>query len=313
MTLNLALLLENPLLLIAGAVGLVTIKVLVIVAILRRRHDSYKESFQLALMLSQGGEFAFVVLSQATQLQFFDTELSEQLTLVVGLSMALTSPLVMLHRKIWHSRSESQPDQDGHWETHEPEVIIAGFGRFGQVIGRMLAARHIPFTAMDKDSAHVEFVRQSGNRIFFGDSARLDLLKSAGIENAKILVVAVDSLEDSLAIVDIAQQHNPHLTIVARAKDRFHAYELHKRDVTNVIRETFSGSLEAAANTLEHLGYTEGQALEIADMFRHHDESLLLKSVQHKDDMDELLVLAKQGRKELQRLFNEDKNNPVSR
>ena len=158
MTLNLALLLENPLLIIAAAVFLVAIKVIVIVGILRTRNVSYKEGFQLGLMLSQGGEFAFVVLSQATQLQLFATELGEQITLVVGLSMAMTSPLVMLHRKLWHCRSDSQPQQSDYWDTHEPEVLIAGFGRFGQVIGRMLAARHVPFTAMDKDSAHVEFV-----------------------------------------------------------------------------------------------------------------------------------------------------------
>jgi monovalent cation:proton antiporter-2 (CPA2) family protein len=300
MTLNLNLLLEEPLLIIAAAV------------ILRWRHVAFKEGILLGLMLSQGGEFAFVVLGQATQVQLVSAGLSEQITLIVGLSMAMTSPLVMLHRKLWRNRSKEQPDQDAYWDTHEPEVLIAGFGRFGQVIGRLLTARHIPFTAMDKNPRHVEFVKQFGNRLFYGDLTRLDLLKSAGIKHAKILVVAVDSIEESLAIVDLAREQNPRIQLVVRALDRFHAYQLHQRDVHSVIRETFASSLEAATDTLEILGFTEGQAPEMVEMFRKHDESLLQRSVSHMDNMDELLEIARQGRLELQQLFDQDKRNPMA-
>lgn len=312
MTLNLPLLYANPFLMVAAALALVAIKTLLIVGILRWREVPFRESFQLALMLSQGGEFAFVVLSKATELQLFTAELSGQVTLVVGLSMAMTSPLVVLQRKLWHCRSEKVPDQDAHWDDHEPEVIIAGFGRFGQIVGRMLQARHVPFTAMDKDSNHVEFVEQFGNRLFYGDLTRLDLLKSAGVASARILVLAVDDAAQSLQIVDLAREQNPDIRIVARAIDRFHAYELHKRKVDNVIRETFASSLEAATETLEHLGYTEGQALAVTSMFRKHDEEMLLKSVEHMNNFDELLNLAKEGRLELEKLFEQDSKNPVS-
>ena len=312
MTLNLPLLYANPLLMIAGALVLLAVKTLVIVGMLRWRKVSFRESFQLALMLSQGGEFAFVILTKATGLQLFTMELADQVTLIVGLSMALTSPLVVLQRKIWHCRSETVPDQDAYWDDHEPEVIIAGFGRFGQIVGRMLQARHVPFTAMDKNSDHVEFVEQFGNRLFYGDLTRLDLMKSAGIKSARILVLAVDDVEESLHIVDLAREQNPNIHIVARAIDRFHAYELHKRKVENVIRETFASSLEAATETLEHLGYTEGQALAITSMFRKHDEEMLLKSAGHMDDMKELQQLAQQGRLELEKLFEQDSKNPVS-
>ena len=312
MTLNLPLLYANPLLMIAGALVLLAVKTLVIVGILRWRKVSFRESFQLALMLSQGGEFAFVILTKATGLQLFTMELADQVTLIVGLSMALTSPLVVLQRKIWHCRSETVPDQDAYWDDHEPEVIIAGFGRFGQIVGRMLQARHVPFTAMDKNSDHVEFVEKFGNRLFYGDLTRLDLMKSAGIKSARILVLAVDDVEESLHIVDLAREQNPNIHIVARAIDRFHAYELHKRKVENVIRETFASSLEAATETLEHLGYTEGQALAITSMFRKHDEEMLLKSAGHMDDMKELQQLAQQGRLELEKLFEQDSKNPVS-
>ncbi len=312
MTLNLSLLLEHPILMLGGALALVACKTLIIVGILRTRNVPFKEGFQLGLMLSQGGEFAFVVLSQATQLGVFASELSQQLTLVVGLSMGLTSPIVMLHRKLWGCRREKLPDQDAHWDTHDPEVIIAGFGRFGQIVGRMLQARHVPFTAMDKDPAHVEFVQQFGNKLYFGDLSRMDLLQSAGVTSAKILVVAINNEAESLQMISMARELNPDIKIIARAINRGHAYELHRMEVDSVIRETFASSIEAATDTLKNLGYSDGQALQTAQMFRNHDEALLLKSVAHMDDIAELRNLTKQGRLELEKLFEADSKNPVS-
>lgn len=312
MTLNLELLWASPLRFVVLALGLVFVKTVIITAILRWRHVSLKEGIQLGLMLSQGGEFAFVVLSQGQQAMLFDAALAEQLTLIVGLSMAFTSPLVTLYRRIGRSRSVEQPDQDGYWDSHQPEVIIAGFGRFGQIIGRLLRARHIPFTAMDKDSAHVEFVKQFGNRLFYGDLTRIDLLRSAGIKHAKILVVAVNDVAQSLAIIDHAREQNSRIKIIARAVDRFHAYELYKRKVESVVRETFASSLEAATETLEQLGYTEGQALEVAKRFRLHDEELLERSAQHMEDIEELRNIARQGRRELELLFEEDTRKQVA-
>lgn len=312
MTLNLSLLVQHPLLMLGGAIALVVIKTVIIAGILRMRQVPFKEGFQLGLMLSQGGEFAFVVLSQATHVGVFDIDISERLTLIVGLSMALTSPLVMLHRKLWGCRSESQPAVDAHWDTHDPEVIIAGFGRFGQIVGRMLQARHVPFTAMDKNPEHVEFVKQFGNKLYFGDLTRLDLLISAGIDSAKILVLAVDDIEESLEIIDLARSRNPKLSIVARAVDRNHAYRLHKLGVSSVIRETFASSIEAATDTLKHLGYSEGQALETALMFRKHDEALLMRSIEHMDDLEGLHGLTMEGRLELEKLFEADSKNPVA-
>jgi len=312
MSINLSLLFDSPLLMLGLALALVALKTLVIVAILRLQEVGFKECFQLGLMLSQGGEFAFVVLSQATGLGFMDPGLADQVTLVVGLSMALTSPLVVIHRKVFHCRSDVQPDQDAHWDSHEPEVIIAGFGRFGQVVGRMLTASHVPFTALDKNPAHVEFVQQFGNRLFYGDLTRLDILESAGIREAKILVVAADNREQSLKIIDLARSMNADIKIIARAIDRFHAYELHDKKVSAVIRETFPSSLEAATETLQILGFTEGQALAMRERFRQHDEALLERSIEHKDDMLQLFAIAKEGRKELQQLFEEDSKKPIS-
>lgn len=311
MTINVPLLFNQPWIILSAALVLVAIKTCVIAIILRQRHVAFKDGITLGLMLSQGGEFAFVILTQAVQSSLIPVELSDQLTLVVGLSMAMTSPLLALLRKLMGAEN-NRSKYDSHWDVHQPEVVIAGFGRFGQVIGRMLQANQIPFTAMDKNATHVEFIKRFGNRIFFGDMRRLDLLKSAGVKHAKILVVAVNDIEESLEIVDVAQKQNSRLIIIARAINRNHAYELYRRQVHSVIRETFSSSLEAASETLEQLGFTEGQALEFAELFRFHDEALLKQAVAHKDNMEELLQISAQGRKELQQLFEKDRDEAVS-
>ena len=306
MTMNLPLLKENPVFIISCAIGLIAIKTGVIYTILRLQKNCSRESLQLALMLSQGGEFAFVVMGQATGLELVPTDLADQVILIVGLSMALTSPLVVLQRKLWHGESNVHPQYDKHWDEHDPEVLIAGFGRFGQVVGRMLAANHIPFTALDKDASHVEFVKKFGNKIFFGDATRLDLLEHAGIAKSRLLVICVDDIDESLTIATLIREKYPKIKIIARAHNRMHAYKLHDLKIETVIRETFESSLSAAANTLMQLGYTEGQALERTDMFRLHDEKILMDAVQHYDNQDKLLAIAAEGRKELEQLFSLD-------
>lgn len=306
MTMNIPLLMESPWLMLGAALGLIAIKTGVIFTILRLQKNCSRESLQLALMLSQGGEFAFVVMAQATELQLLPTTLADQVVLVVGISMALTSPLVVIQRKLWHVESEINPQYDRHWDDHDPEVLIAGFGRFGQVVGRMLAANHIPFTALDKDASHVEFVKNFGNKIFFGDATRMDLLENAGVRKVRCLLVAVDDIEESLQITKLAREQCPRLKIVARAHNRMHAYKLYALGVNEVIRETFESSLSAASNTLMHLGFTEGQALERADMFRLHDEKLVQDAVAHHDDLEKLITIAEEGRKELENLFSLD-------
>ena len=311
MTLDLSLLVDQPGLIIGAAVLLMLIKTLVITLIVRFKKASLKESVQLGLMLSQGGEFAFVVMALATKLGLFDSTFSDQLVLVVGLSMALTSPLVALQKKIWpRSREASRPFDDKR-DADEPEVIIAGFGRFGQIVGRILAAEGIPFTALDKSASHVDFVKRFGNKTFFGDATRMDLLRSAGIGHARLLVLAIDDQQESLAVVKLSQAQCPKLKIIARARDRMHAYQLHALHVDVVIRETLHSSLFAAKYTLTQLGLTEGQALERVEMFSLHDEKVLRDAVAFRDDFDSLINIAKQGRKELEKLFEKD-SSPVS-
>lgn len=306
MTLDLGLLLSEPLLILGGALLLILLKTLIISALVRLSGQGWREGVSLGLMLSQGGEFAFVVLSQALSLGFVEVALVNQIVLTVGLSMALTSPLVSIWARL--SKDKEKPESgnyDTSREDSEPEVIIAGFGRFGQIIGRMLAANGIPFTALDKSSSHVDFVRRFGNKIFYGDGTRLDVLEAAGIAHAQILVVCVNS-EDSVAIVETAREMYPDLQIIARAINRNHAYQLHALGVNHVFREYFSSGLEAAQKTLTTLGYTDAQAIDKVEIFRNHDEKLLKQAVEYKEDQEKLLEIAKQGRKELESLFTED-------
>jgi glutathione-regulated potassium-efflux system protein KefB len=306
MTMNLGLLLEQPLTLLALALLLMTVKTAVIATIARVQKSTYKESVQLGLMLSQGGEFAFVVVALATTLGLFEQQLGEQLVLVVGLSMALTSPLVALQQRLWPQQEKENRDYDSERHEDEPEVIIAGFGRFGQVIGRLLTATGVPFTALDKDAGHIDFVKRFGNRIFYGDATRMDLLRSAGIEHARLLVLAIDDTEEAIAIVKMAKEQCPKLKIIARAHNRMNAYQLIELGADEVLRETFGSSLEAATMALMQLGFTEGQALERRQLFMQHDEAMVREAARHKDDTEELLRLSHAGKEELERLFSQD-------
>lgn len=306
MMMDLKLLLESPLLIVGGAIALMTIKFLIISSLVRLWGHNFDESVLLGLLLSQGGEFAFVVMGQGLVLDFFEPALANQVALTVGISMALTSPLVALWSR--HMAKKDQKDTQSYddiREIDEPEVIVLGFGRFGQIIGRMLSASGIPFTALDQNPAHVDFVARFGNKVFYGDGKRMDLLEAAGLAHAKVLAVCVNS-EDSLSIIQQVKAHYPHIQIIARAVNRVHAYELHALGVEHVHREYVGSGIEAAKETLIALGFTEQQAIERTASFRLHDEELLLRAVKYKHDEKALLELAKQGRKELEELFTQD-------
>lgn len=306
MMMDLRLLLEAPLLIFGGALLLMSIKILIIAVLARGWGHSFQECVLLGLLLSQGGEFAFVVMSQGLALDFFDAALTNQVALTVSVSMAFTSPLVSLWSRFGKAReTNDQRDFDEMADADEPEVIVLGFGRFGQIIGRMLSASGIPFTALDKNPSHVEFVARFGNKVFYGDGKRMDLLEAAGLKHAKVLAVCVNS-EDSLSIIEQVREHYPHIEIIARALSRLHAYELHARGVQHVHREYVGSGLEAAKETLVALGFTEQQAIERTARFRSHDNELLQRAIQHKHDQEALFELAKQGRKELEDLFTQD-------
>lgn len=308
MNLDLQLLIADPVFIVIAALVLVIVKTGIIFAILKASKQSNIDSMRIGLMLSQGGEFAFVVMGQAISSQLVETVLANQITLIVGMSMALTSPLVILH-SIWFNSGNCPPVYDTSSDANEPQVIIAGFGRFGQITARILTANRIPFTALDKDAEQIEFVKRFGSKIFYGDATRLDLLKTAGIEDAKLLLVATDREQDAMKIVSQVSQAYPQIKIIVRAHNRASVIQLAKYKNVICVREVFAGALDAAEVLLQSFGFSETKAKEMCIVFAQHDKRLLSRAIEQNMDTPQLIESSKLGREELQSLFDQDEKN----
>jgi CPA2 family monovalent cation:H+ antiporter-2 len=305
MNLDLQLLVSEPVFIVSMAVLLVGIKTAVIFSILKMAKQSNSDSMRIALMLSQGGEFAFVVMAQAASTSLIDANTANQITLIVGISMALTSPIVILY-SLWFNSRNCPAVYDSQSDDDEPKVLIAGFGRFGQISGRILAANRIPFTALDKDAGQIEFVKKFGSKVFFGDATRLDLLKKAGIEHAKILLIAIDSEQDTLKIVELVHHHFPRVKMVVRARNRASVIQLSGIGNIKIEREMFAGGLNAAKHILMDFGFDEISAQNRCNLFARHDEKLLVESIEKNMNESALIEHSIQARAELSQLFNQD-------
>ena len=304
MTMDLRLLAASPWSILAMGAALLGIKTLVLFGIARALKVGGRDALRFGLLLSQGGEFAFVLFTQAGALNLLPTEMIARLNLVVALSMAATPLLLKLVQRLWpapktgHRSTEDEPAPHGL-----PAVIVAGFGRFGQIIGRILVSRRIPFTALDSNPDHIDTVRRFGNEVYFGDVTRLDLLHTAGLQHARIMVLAIDDVQASLRAVRLIREHFPHITLIVRARDRYHAYSLMAEGVEHVIRETLDSSLRAAQTTLAQLGMPETTAIDLVRTFRDVDERLLREQFAHRDKLDKLIELSARGREELESLL----------
>jgi len=237
------------------------------------------------------------------------TELAGTLILVVTLSMMLTPLLATLNEGPLARLLEKQaePDYDTIDEPDNP-VILAGFGRFGQIVGRILAVRGIHFTALEASASQVDFVRRFGNRVFYGDPTRLELLRSAGARKARIMIIAMDDTEGTLELAQLCKRHFPQLAIYARARNRRHAHMLMDIGVDGLIRDTFLSSLELTRQVLVRLGDSEQKAQDTVTQFREHDEATLVR--QHAIHHDELALIqtARDAAEDLRRLFESDAN-----
>ena len=307
MSVALELLIQRPLLIVGLVLGMTALKILTIGALGRRVLGAWPPAWELGVILGQGGEFAFVLFGLAVSYGIFPQELSNTLVLVVSLSMALTPLLTVAHDRFLAPRLRTRDDRpyDREVEQDTP-VIIAGFGRFGQVVGRVLRARGIPFTAMDADPAQIDFIKRFGNKIFYGDASRLDLLRAARADKAQVFVLAIDDVQASLRTAQEVQEHFPHLTIYARARNRAHAYQLLELGVTHVMRETFLSSLELTGGVLQELGFSYSEARSTLDRFREHDERILQESFQYQRDEKKLIEIGERSRRELESLFARD-------
>lgn len=306
MSIDFALLRASPLLVIGLVVVVVTIKTLALSAIATRVEVPKEQRWLFAILISQGGEFAFVVFGVAGQAHLLPGRWDAILTLVVALSMALTPLCLVLHDRFLVKVKEKR--EADTIESEGAPVIIAGFGRFGQIIGRLLFASGVPATVLDHDPDQIEFLKRFGFRVFFGDATRLDLLHAAGAEHAKLLVVAIDDRDASVRLVSEAKKAFPHLKILARARNVGHYLELRTLGVELVERETFESSLRAGRLALEALGTHPYEARETSDRFRAHNIRTLEELWPHMADEAKRLSIAVASREQLEQQMSEDRS-----
>lgn len=272
------------------------------------------ERLSYALLLGQGSEFAFVLAALATAGALLSATEGAMLNLLIALSIAL-SPLLMKVLDTWSARQQHKPQHDTDVEASESPVIIAGFGRYGQILGRLLLANGIVPTVLDHDSDTIQTMTKFGFKVYYGDASRMDVLEAAGAAQAKVLVVAVDDVQAINAIVSNAKQHFPHLTLMARAKDVAHMYQLRQLGVSHIERELFEASLRQGRDVLTQLGMGHYEAKELADRFRAANYQLIdkMQLVREQQDEKNYIQLLRQSREELQRQLERESRDAPKR
>ncbi len=307
MSVDYGLIVEKPFVVAGLVIGLLTVKGLLLYGMGIWGKLGRDGARTMALTISQGGEFAFVVFGAATAQNVLPRALVDLLVVVVTLSMAITPILVFVDERFLRKMFRPVRVPYDVIDDEDNRVIIAGFGRVGQIVGRILRVRKIGFTALENDQEAVDVLRRFGSKVYYGDASRLELLEAAGGHKASFLIVAVDGMADSIKIVDIAQQHFPNLKILARARNRDHAYALLARGIQVIHRETLAGSLELTRDLLLALGFDESDATHTIQKFRKHDESMLLQQATVRDNEKELVQYAEKYAQQLSDLFAAEK------
>ncbi|HQC84786.1 MAG TPA: glutathione-regulated potassium-efflux system protein KefC, partial [Rhodoferax sp.] len=315
MSIDFGVLWQSPGLMAAIVVGFLVVKGLVIWGLARMMDQPFQERPVFTLLLAQGGEFAFVVFQAAAGAHVFSAQTASLLIGAVAVSM-LVSPLILVAVDRWLLPRYAHcgvPQLAEISEQQEAPIVVAGFGRYGQIVARTLLAQGIPCTVLDHDAEMIEAARNFGYRVFYGDATRLDLLRTAGAANARILVLAVDDVDQSLEIVDLVQAHFPQLQIVARAHDVTHWNKLRDRGVMKVEREMFESSLLSARSVLEMLGRSAEEAQQITTRFRQHNLELFEKLHPHYRDQAKLISVIKEGRAQLEEQMAQERAEQANR
>jgi len=308
MSVDFGLLWREPLLVLGFASGLLALKAAVLFALGRINGLSSESSRNLALLLPQGGEFAFVLFGLGVQNRLLPDETARFLILVVTVSMAFTPLLVMFNERYLRPRLNRNLDAgefDSEFEAPN-RVILAGFGRFGQIVGRLLRSAGVPYTALEHSSVQVELARKFGNKLYYGDASRVDLLRTAGAETAELFVLAIDDPATSVRAAEAVRENFPHLKILARARNRTHAFDLMRLGVHVVKRETFDSSLNLGTEVLHELGIRASRAKRIATAFAEHDVELMHQQFGHLNDEERLISLTTRAAHELEKTLQAD-------
>jgi glutathione-regulated potassium-efflux system ancillary protein KefC len=319
MSIDFAVVLAHPGLMAAVVLGFLLLKMAVLAGLSRLADLPLLERPVYFILLAQGGEFGFVVFQTAQQAGVVNASTASFLVAAVAVSMLLTPLLLLVADRWWVPRLAQQAARHGApkpAEINEPQhapVIIAGFGRYGQIVGRLLNASGLSATVLEHDADQVDAVRRFGWQVFYGDATRLDLLRTAGAAQAKVLVLAIDDVAQSLAVAALVQQHFPQLTVVARARNVTHYSELRKLGVTLIERELLDSSLMAGRRVLEQLGWQPHAARNQALRFRQHTIALLDQMAPHLGDEQKLIAVAKQGRQQLETMWAQERDQQAER
>ncbi|MBC7726466.1 MAG: glutathione-regulated potassium-efflux system protein KefC, partial [Microbacteriaceae bacterium] len=322
MSIDFAVVLAHPVLMAAVVTGFLALKALVLWGLAHKIDLPLVERPVYLVLLAQGGEFGFVVFQTAQQSGVVDAPTASFLVAAVAMSMLLTPLLLLGADRWWVPKLAKRAARTGRGgaakpaEISEPQnapVIIAGFGRYGQIVGRLLNANGLSATVLEQDADQVETVRRFGWPVFYGDATRLDLLRTAGAASARVLVLAIDDVEQSLKVAALARAHFPQLCVVARARNVTHYYRLRQLGVSRIERETLDASLMSGRQVLELMGWQPHTARNQALRFRAHNIELLEQMAPHLGDEQKLIALAKQGRQQLETMRAQERAEQAGR
>ena len=304
MSVNIELVLQRPVFIAALSLAYLLLKSIVIYSVGRFSKMSHQNAKMMALAIAQGGEFAFVIFGTVGSIGLADSQVIDYLTVMITLSMALNPVISMLDQAFTKARKE-KPEYD-EIKNEKPDVIIAGFGRFGQTFGRILRAQGIPFVAIDHDSKQIDLVRKFGNQVYYGDASRKDILETAGAATAKYFVLAIDDVEISIKATTIVKKTFPNLKIFARARNRGHYFDLMELGIEHIKRETFDSSVNFTKQLLLEMGFDKQKSNRIIERFKTHDEVMVREQFKVRQDDKILISVSQQGVAQLAQVLNDD-------
>ncbi len=309
MSLDLHVIVAKPAIVVGLTLGFMLVKGLIVFLLARGFRFDKEGARNMAFAIPQGGEFAFVLFSVAFSMSLISHETASILNAAVTISMMLTPLLFAVNQKYLRRTSELSERPFDVIEEKSPDVIIAGFGRFGQVVARFLRSEVISFTILDNDASQVETARKYGNKVYYGDASRMDILESAGTAKAKFFVLAVDDVDKSVEIAERVRKHFPQIEILARARNRAHAISLMAIGIQSIHRETFSTSLEVAKEILVKRGIKPEHIKRRQDLFRFHDEKILKEQFERRGDEKKFISYTTQADAQLDEILKADREN----
>ena len=304
MSLDLKVVAENWVIIVSGVIALMVVKGLCVYGVARLARSNHADALDRALLMAQGGEFAFVLYSAAANAGVIDATVNANMTAIIVLSMAITPLILILHRRFGAKPAET-PEADTIDEHHP--ILVVGMGRFGQIVNSMLQMSGHSTTIIDLDPTTVAGLNRYGTKTHFGDASRPELLLTAGIENARLLVIAIDNREQALSIARFAREVNPNIDIVARAYDRLHTFDLYQAGANEIVRETFDAAIRAGKRALERLGMSRDDAEKVGKIFYRHDRHGMIEQARVYDptlgpfkneQIDELVVAQRESARE---------------